>query len=168
MNTLCNSSRIPIRSAVAGIKSRQRGATLVVGLVMLVVLTLLVVSAIRSSNTSLRIVGNMQHQNEAKAATQQIIEQIISNIANFNAAPTTSQTFNIDINNDGTNDYSIVVLPPACKFITSATGYQYGASAPKETYWDIQAIATDMTYGTTITVHQGVKVRLGVNATCPN
>lgn len=168
MSTFCNSSRVPARSTVAGIKSRQRGATLVVGLVMLVVLTLLVVSAIRSSNTSLRIVGNMQYQNEAKAATQQIIEQIISNIANFNAAPTTNQTFNVDINNDGTNDYSIVVLPPACKSIASATGYSYLTSPPKETYWDIQAIATDMTYGTTITMHQGVRVLLGVNATCPN
>ena len=59
-------------------KNRQRGATLIVGLIMLIALTLLVVSAIRSGTTNLRIAGNTQIQEEAKAAAQQAIEQYIS------------------------------------------------------------------------------------------
>lgn len=61
-------------------KQKQKGATLLVGMIMLVVLTLLVVFAIRSGNTNLKIAGNMQSQAETSAATQQIIEQVIEQI----------------------------------------------------------------------------------------
>ena len=61
-------------------KYRQQGATLLVGMIMMVVLTLLVVFGIRSSNTNLRIAGNMQTQAEASAATQQVIERVIEQI----------------------------------------------------------------------------------------
>ena len=64
---------------------KQHGATLVTALVMLVVLTLLVLSAIRSSTTNLRIAGNMQMQGEIVEAAQQAAEQIIS--YNFPANP---------------------------------------------------------------------------------
>ena len=61
-------------------KHKQQGATLLVGMIMMVVLTLLVVFGIRSGNTNLRIAGNMQSQAEASAATQQVIEQVIEQI----------------------------------------------------------------------------------------
>lgn len=59
---------------------RQRGATLLVGMIMLVVLTLLVVFAIRSSNTGLQVAGNMQAQVESTGATQKAIETLIEEI----------------------------------------------------------------------------------------
>ena len=55
----------------------QSGVTLVVSLIMLVVVTLLAVYAIRSSNTNLRIAGNAQVQAEAEAATDVAIAQVI-------------------------------------------------------------------------------------------
>lgn len=58
----------------------QRGATLVVSMIMLLVITVLVVYAIRSGNTNLRIAGNMQRQTEAMMASQQVIEQVIEQI----------------------------------------------------------------------------------------
>ncbi|MGH8830136.1 MAG: pilus assembly PilX family protein, partial [Polaromonas sp.] len=61
-------------------KHKQQGATLLVGMIMMVVLTLLVVFSLRSGNTNLRIAGNMQTQAEAAAATQQVIEQVIEQI----------------------------------------------------------------------------------------
>ena len=61
-------------------KHKQQGATLLVGMIMMVVLTLLVVFGIRSGNTNLRIAGNMQSQAEASAATQQVMEQVIEQI----------------------------------------------------------------------------------------
>ena len=61
-------------------KQKQKGATLLVGMIMLVVLTLLVVFAIRSGNTNLKIAGNMQSQAEVSAATQQVIEQVIEQV----------------------------------------------------------------------------------------
>ena len=44
---------------------RQAGMSLVVGLVMLIVLTLMVVSAVRMSKTNLKVVGNQQAKIEA-------------------------------------------------------------------------------------------------------
>ncbi len=150
--------------------SRQRGSTLLISLVMLVVLTLFALSAINLSTSNLRIVGNMQRQLEATAAAQMAIEQIVGNISNFETAPTTNQTVAIDLNNDGSSDFSVVVSPPACKSMTNAPGYSFSfsTSAPQNTIWDIQAVATDTASGASVTVHQGIKVLLGAGATCPN
>ena len=58
----------------------QRGATLVVSMIMLMVITVLVVYSIRSGNINLRIAGNMQRQGEAMMASQQVIERVIEQI----------------------------------------------------------------------------------------
>ncbi len=104
----------PIIGARAFRKNSQRGATLITGLVMLIVLTLLVVSGIRSSNVNLRIAGNMQAQAEAVAASQQVIEQVISS-ADFTvdpAAAATANSMDVTINN---MPYTVTVAPPDCK-----------------------------------------------------
>lgn len=154
-----------IRQRTNGDK-RQRGVTLLVSLVMLVVLTLLVVSAIRMGDTNLKTVGNMQAKNEATAAAQQAIEQIMGNPNNFSTA--TAQTISIDINNDGVADYTVNTSAPACLKMVAADGYSvdFAASAPKDTYWDIKAVVTDSRTGATVTVHQGAKVRSDSTATC--
>ena len=93
-------------------KKSQSGATLITALIMLIVLTLLVVSGIRASNTNLRIAGNMQMQEETVAAAQQAIEGVISN-----TTFTTSSailTIPIDIDNNGTTDYTATVAAPVC------------------------------------------------------
>lgn len=149
---------------------RQRGATLLVSLIMLVVLTLFAISAINLSSVNLRIVGNMQRKIEAEAAAQMAIEQVVGDLSNFSAAPTTVQTIEIDLDNDGEAEFDVVVTPPACKYIATAPGYTYefSASAPQNTLWDIQATATDTATGAVATVNQGVKVLLGAGAICPN
>jgi Tfp pilus assembly protein PilX len=57
---------------------RQRGATLIVGLIMLIVITLLVVGSFTLGRNNLEIVGNMQHRNETTASAQRAIEEAIS------------------------------------------------------------------------------------------
>ncbi|RZL87885.1 MAG: pilus assembly protein, partial [Variovorax sp.] len=76
----------------------QTGATLLVSMIFLVVLTLIVVSAIRVSNVNTKIVGNMQTQREADAAALHAIEATIS--TDFTSLPTAS-TIQIDINDSG-------------------------------------------------------------------
>lgn len=49
---------------------RQRGIALVMALVMLTLLTMIGISAIRASNTSLRIVGNFQTEAEVETAAR--------------------------------------------------------------------------------------------------
>lgn len=146
---------------------RQRGATLLVGLIILVVLTLLAVSAIRSSSLNLRIVGNMQFKSEAEAAAQQAIEQVMSSSAIFYTP--TAQSIAVDINHDGTTDYTVSIGAPSCLKMATASGYSalFAASAPQDTYWDVKSTVTDSRSGSKIIVHQGVKVRLSAGVTCP-
>jgi len=64
----------------------QRGATLVIALIMLVLLTLFAISALNTSTTNLKVVGNMQARTEAFNAAQQGIDTVISR-TDFVTAP---------------------------------------------------------------------------------
>ncbi len=143
-------------------KNSQRGSTLVVGLVMLVVLTLLVISAIWSSNTNLRIAGNMQMQEEVRTAAQLAIEQEISNTAMFYTPGTRTVTLT------AYPTYNVTVTP-VCLRMTTAAGYsaQLVGITPQDTYWDIRATVTDTRTGATATLHQGIKVSLRTATSCP-
>jgi len=69
-----------------GFARSQRGTSLFVGLIMLILLTLLGISAFQSSNTNLKIVGNMQVRQETLAAAQTATEKVISDPAFVNPA----------------------------------------------------------------------------------
>lgn len=155
-----------IRPSLTNPAKKQTGASLLISLVMLVVLTLLVVSAIRMSNSNLKVVGNMQAKNEATSAAQQAIEQVMSNASNFYTP--TPKTISIDINNDGTADYSVAVSAPVCLKMVAVPGYSvdFADSAPQDAYWDIKAVVTDTRTGASSTVHQGAKLRMASTATC--
>ena len=57
---------------------RQRGATLVVTLVMLVLLTMFAVSAITLSSATSKIVGNVQARKVVDGIAQRVVDQVIS------------------------------------------------------------------------------------------
>lgn len=91
------------------VKHHQAGATLIVSMIMLVALTLLVVFAIRSANTNLRIAGNTQAQTEASAATQEAIEQTVERIiAVDDPSAIAEQTINVAM---GAKTYTVTVAP---------------------------------------------------------
>ena len=139
---------------------RQHGSSLLLSLVMLVALTLLVVSAVRMSNSNLKTVGNMQFKNEAVAAAQQAIEQqVMGNVSNFYTP--VDQPISI-------NGYTGTISAPVCLKMAPVPGYSvdFAASVPKDTYWDVKAVVTDTRTGASATVHQGVKVRMDSTATC--
>jgi Tfp pilus assembly protein PilX len=169
---------------------RESGATLVVSLVMLVVLTMLVVTAIRSSTSNMRIAGNMQAKAEATAAGQQAIEQVISN--NFTAAPT---EVHINVDTAGTT-YAVKVTKPTCDSTKGLTNDELVASDPLDQVcmgsglpqntgiidasghggstttwcykqqWDVQADVTEENSGVSVTQHQGVALRVPAGTTC--
>jgi hypothetical protein len=92
---------------------KQSGSVLIISLVMLVMLTLFVLTVINTTNINSRIARNMQTEAEAQSAVQQAIEQAIS--VDFTPAPASvAGNFPIDINNDGTSDYTVNVEVPAC------------------------------------------------------
>jgi len=145
---------------------RERGAVLFMGLIMLVAITLLALSGIRMSTANLRVVGNMQAQTEAMAAAQQAIDVVLGSVDNFYTPVASSAT--IDIDNDGTSDYTVAVSAATCLKLIPADGYsaEFSASAPKDTFWNIQAVATNVRNGASVTVNQGVRVRLASTADC--
>jgi Tfp pilus assembly protein PilX len=162
---------------------RQRGVTLIVALIMLVLITLMVVSAFTLSNTNLKSVGNMQFRNEAIAAANVAIERVIS--ADFTTAPVAS-THNVDLDNDGTAEYTINVLKPSC--IKSAgltslpstdpdaakcTSGSGGAVLCYDTVWEISAtvstaVGAGKATGVVATSKQGISKRVNVTgaSTC--
>lgn len=101
----------------------QAGATLMVTLIMLIMLTLFAVSAMNTSTTNLQVVGNMQTRNEALEAARTAVEKTISSqqfIATpNNAVPTPCDGVPnmtcTDANGDGKFEYQTKLDPrPTC------------------------------------------------------
>lgn len=142
--------------------NNQRGISLVMALIMLVVLTLTALSSTSSVNSSIRIAGNMQMQDEVLTAAQMAIDDQLSSLANFTTA--VDRDINVDINRDGENDYRVKLFAPVC--VTTAAGqkdsYKLGSSSPNKTFWEVRAEVTDISTatGATATVHQGVRITL--------
>ena len=154
----------------SGIK-QQRGSTLLVALIMLVLLTLIAVSAINSTSGSVQMVGNAQFREEANAAAQKAIENVISN-SDFMTTPPVPQ--DIDVNNDGVMDYTVTFAPiPSCVTyapvvvgdpgVPSICASSIGAVCYWTT-WDISAVVNDVNTGAGVTLHQGIRTIAGLNA----
>ena len=135
--------------------SKQHGATLITALIMLIVLTLLVVSGIRSSSTNLRIAGNMQMQEAAAAAAQQAIENVLS-ATPFVTTPQTVGNFTVRI--DSATCLSATAVPATAAGLPQACQADAGTSICYQTTWEITATATDPNTGATAVISQGVSM----------
>ena len=106
------------------VRRSQRGVTLVVGMIMLVLITLLVLASFHLGRNNLEIVGNAQQRNEALAAAQQTIEAAVdsplltSSPGSIFPTPCSgwpANTLCYDVNADGTNDVVVQITPaPTC------------------------------------------------------
>ena len=151
------------------LKSRQRGATLLVTLIMLVVLTLFAVTAFNLSSVNLKIVGNFQAQKEADATVQQALAHAISGISMFEAPADTSYCIP-----GGTtppcaaNQQEVAIDRPRCNYTTAARGYTkvLGQLTPEDTNWDVRASFTDSVTKAKVAIVQGVAVRM-LSGNCP-
>lgn len=105
--------------------SGQRGFTLLVGLIMLVLLTLIAVATFRLGLTQATVVANSQYRNEGIGAAQQAIDVVI-NSSNFSLNPAAAipqsncsgggaNSLCVDTNGDGTSDFKVTLSPqPRC------------------------------------------------------
>lgn len=147
---------------------RQRGATLIVGLIMLVLITLMMLTAFMMSSSNLKSVGNMQSRAEATAAANVAIEQVISSDVIF--ITPAAQTVVVGA-------YSVAIAVPRCLYTTPVVLPPSGSSADPnstlydpskttivtgflDTYWDIAATVQDGLSGASVEAHQGVRVTL--------
>jgi len=151
------------------LQQSQRGATLLVTLIMLVVLTLFAVTAFNLSSVNLRIVGNFQQQRETEAAVQQALAQVLSSVALFEAPAVK----NLCIPGGTTppcaaNQHNITIDRPRCNYTTAARGYTkiLGQLTPEDTNWDVRASYTDALTNARAGIVQGVAVRM-LSGNCP-
>lgn len=147
---------------------RQRGSTLLVSLIFLVVITLFGVSAVNTSNINLRIAANSQFQQQALAAAQLGIEKALGSVTTFTAP--SAQTIALDVNKNGSADYTATISAATCLSSKSAAGYsaEYCATGacPNDTNWELVSTVNDPVTGAKVTLRQGVKVRLPSSASC--
>lgn len=175
----------------AKMRAVQRGATLIVALVMLVILTLFALTMIKMSSGNLLVVGNMQVQKETEAAAQQMVERHLDTINAFESAVTLAQpsppTTACGTTSGGTtvnwtlvggkyvcqltnNGYTTKVYLPECTYSEPSPGYAIdevpGYSPPEDTYWDVAAEAQDSLTGAKVEIHQGVRIQR-TKGNCP-
>jgi len=132
---------------------RQQGATLLVVLVMLVVITLLGIASIRISGSNLLVVGNMQSRKFVENYALQAIEQVMNSIAPFNA-PTSPVAVTAPAG------LTVTVSNRTCTFSAPAPGTSaVSAIAPEDNNWEFSVSVTDSFTGARTTMVQGVKIR---------
>jgi hypothetical protein len=134
---------------------------------MLVLLTLVVTSAFMLSTGNLKAVSNMQFRNEAMAAANKAIEQVLG--SNFTNAPA-GEEIDVDIdNNPDTPNYHVVISQPECvrasvAASSAASSIALGSAMSAKPYWntiwDIDAVVNDDISGASVRVRQGVRVLL--------
>lgn len=107
----------------------QRGATLVVALVMLVLMTLLAVSAINLSSGNLKMVGNMQYQQEATSAAQVAVNQVLSRASYLTQPASTPGSITVNVNG---HDYAVQVARPCLKSAAVITIAELSSLPPAE------------------------------------
>jgi len=162
---------------------REQGMTLLVAMIILVMITLLAVSAYKVSNTNLRTVGSMQGRQEGLSSAQAVIEQVLSSLQ-FTRAPAAvaASHWGVDINGDGLEDFTVQLSPqPKCIRIapvvigatpqaadypcigSAVLGKAHLSSYCADTIWEITATTTDRLTAANTTIRQGVAVRVGVD-----
>lgn len=100
----------------SSLRKRQAGTTLVIGMIVLVLMTLLAVTSFNIGRGEFQVISNMQFQNEAAAAAEMGLEEVVSNL-NFTTSPTNvfatpctgSNTICYDTNGDGHSDVTVTI-----------------------------------------------------------
>jgi len=165
---------------------RQTGATLLIGLIMLVLLTLMAITSFNLGKSNLLTVGNMQFRSETVRAAEEAVEAAISTPNGVSA----TTTANIDINANGTADVAVTITPTllqahvkknsaldlsdanqlGCTLGQAQTfgvvGAATGNSLCASTLYDLKAVAKESATGASVELHQGVSVQVPVDTVC--
>jgi Tfp pilus assembly protein PilX len=149
-------------------RNRERGTALVVSLIMLVLITLLVMTALNLASSNFRSVSNTQFRDEAISAANVAIQQVIG--SNF-IEVTEAQDLDVDLDNDEVVDYVVTVAQPTCIFADVAEAAEPSSlslpvtmttASTWNTVWDIDAtVAPESNAGqASVRVRSGVRMLL--------
>lgn len=160
----------------------QRGAALVVSLIMLVLITLMTIVALNLGTANFRAVSNTQFRQQAIAAANVAIQDRISSnftgVANADGSLATTYPA-VDLNHDGVNDYTVAITPTCVSATIAETADPSSIKLPGSmsiaatwnTVWDVRAEVNPPTVPTGVTLvndpsgahvvlHAGVRVLL--------
>jgi hypothetical protein len=147
--------------------SRETGATLVVSLIMLTLITLMIMTALTIGSANFKTVTNMQFRDEAVDAANRAIEQVVS--SPFTDAPA-AQSIDVDLDANGTVDYVVQIALPVCiRAVVAGVTPPSSESLPPvmgafsnwNTTWDIVATVAGNNPGqAAVDVRAGVRVLL--------
>lgn len=147
-------------------RKKQQGVTLIVGLIMLTLITVMALTAFQLSMGNQQSVGNMQYRDQAMAAANFVLEQ---QVAGSLEAPTAAQTgIPVDLNGDGTSDILVDVAAPTCMTaVLDEAGSISSLSLPGMTLsgsWnvllDYDITARDAVTGAAIRLRAGIRTLL--------
>jgi len=170
---------------------RQRGFTLIMTLIFLVIFMVLAISISGSSVVNIKVASNQQYRMEAKSVAQQGVESVMSQSFTLNPVP--ASTVAVDVNGDGVTDYTAQVSAPVCldskpvfnaslpvgdtcrtpnasngNLILGSSGNSNTLSMCVDTQWEIQSSVVDPNNtSASVTVHQGAAVRAPTGTPCP-
>lgn len=137
---------------------RQYGATLVITLVMLVMLTMFAVSAVMLSTSSSMIVGNQQAKKTVDGVAQRVIDQVISEglFGDLRALPVTPSWTPAGMTIEVTTRY--------CRaFQQTLLDPQFGTAT-----WEFDVCVKDSFTGAKSYIRQGVAVKsFSAGTPCP-
>lgn len=155
-------------------RQSQQGFALITALIMLLLLTVLVTSSYTLSKVNLDVVGNQQWRNEALAAADNAIEQVIPSMSVTTPA---AQLIGFDINQDGADDYQVALAAPQCLRASLASAVAPSSltlegmsSSTWNTEWELLASVQDPATGAAVRVRSGVRLLLSdarKNQLCP-
>ena len=139
----------------------ERGATLIVTLIMLVMLTLFAIAAINLSGANLKVIGNMQARTAADSAALWAIEDTLSSINWFTTNYTTVR------NIAAPNGLSAQVEARSCKFAEPSSGSsELHGNLPENTVWEFRVEVTDPVTNAKSVMWQGARIRM-LAGNCP-
>ena len=167
-------------SAGPVLRRAERGMTLLIAMIMLLVITMFVVSMVRIGNTNSQIVANMRAQKSVDAEAQQQIEIAVNQFTFFDdviqasgawSSSSTTYLTAADLwttykpsgasSQPAMQSTDVKIYRPQCVYYQPASGYSaLSGVAPQDTYWDLQASATDSKTGASTEIHQGIQMRL--------
>jgi Tfp pilus assembly protein PilX len=136
-------------------RRREHGATLVVTLIMLVMMTLFAIAAVNLSGANLKVIGNMQARTAAEGAALWAIEDTLSSINWFT---TNSATVRSVV---APNGLTAQVQTRACKFAQPDDGNSARQTIlPEQTVWEFKVEVTDPVTNAKAAMWQGAKIRM--------
>ena len=158
---------------------KQEGATLLIGLVMLILLTLMAVTTFNIGKGNLQIVGNMQFRNETLREAEKAVEIAISKPTGVSVPTTTTAggyvvTVTPTLVQAHVKKNSVINLNNASEVGCTlgaaqnfgVQGAATGNSLCAKTLYNVRVTAVDTVTNATVVIDQGVSVQVPADKVC--